>query len=434
MKLTKVNEIRRRNAKLYPIYKMFSWDLLFFYSIEFLFCTITKGLSASEFLIISGLYMVFKVIGQIPAVAITDFIGKRNSLILGNIMVIVYCIVLIVLPGAVSILIANFIFAIASNIKDIAGPNLLYDSVATKGGDGLYSKLEARGGSFYYLLDGVASLLAGYLFLENQYLPMYICLGFSIISTLLSFEFHDVYPLKKVEKTKRSLRKEYYQDLKASFQFIARSKRMKAYILFGAVFYGMIETIEVYQGDLLVEVGISAQYFSMIFAILTFIRGISVVFQKQIERKFKNRTLTFLSLLHITSTLLIGVVATFFTGNLVIAIILLMCSLEQIISAIWYVLEAKYIKNFTTQDVRNRMNFTYEFIGGIGGSMIAILGGILLDYFCVANAYIIAGLVALGMMTLTLEYMKTRFGLKPEQYPKEDIEFEMIENKDLIEK
>lgn len=38
------------------------------------------------------------------------------------------------------------------------------------------------------------------------------------------------------------------------------------------------------------------------------------------------------------------------------------------------------------------------------------------------------------MMTLTLEYMKTRFGLKPEQYPKEDIEFEMIENKDLIEK
>lgn len=33
----KLNEIRRKNAKLYPIYKMFSWDLLFFYSIEFCF-------------------------------------------------------------------------------------------------------------------------------------------------------------------------------------------------------------------------------------------------------------------------------------------------------------------------------------------------------------------------------------------------------------
>ena len=30
-----INKIRRNNAKLYSIYKMFSWDLLFFYSIEF---------------------------------------------------------------------------------------------------------------------------------------------------------------------------------------------------------------------------------------------------------------------------------------------------------------------------------------------------------------------------------------------------------------
>ena len=37
-----LKKIRRKNAKLYPVYKMFSWDLLCFYSIEFLFYTITK--------------------------------------------------------------------------------------------------------------------------------------------------------------------------------------------------------------------------------------------------------------------------------------------------------------------------------------------------------------------------------------------------------
>ena len=124
--------------------------------------------------------------------------------------------------------------------------------------------------------------------------------------------------------------------------------------------------------------------------------------------------------------LITGVIASFFTGNLVIAIILLMCSSQQIISAIWYILEVKYIKNFTTPEVRNRMGFTYEFIAGIGGSIITILGGILLDYFNIANAFIIAGLISLAMMTLTLDYMRTRFGLKPEQYRKEDIEFEKI--------
>lgn len=75
-----VNKIRRNNAKLYPIYKMFSWDLLFFYSIEFLFYTITKKLTASEVLIINGFYLFFRIMGQVFAVAITDLLGKRKRI------------------------------------------------------------------------------------------------------------------------------------------------------------------------------------------------------------------------------------------------------------------------------------------------------------------------------------------------------------------
>ena len=90
----RLNKIRRNNAKLYPIYKMFSWDLLFFYSIEFLFYTITKKVTASEILIINGFYLLFRIIMQIPAVAITDFLGKRKSIILGNILLIIYMLIL----------------------------------------------------------------------------------------------------------------------------------------------------------------------------------------------------------------------------------------------------------------------------------------------------------------------------------------------------
>lgn len=44
-----IRKIKRNNAKLYPIYKMFSWDLLFFYSIQFLFYTITKKVTAYNY-------------------------------------------------------------------------------------------------------------------------------------------------------------------------------------------------------------------------------------------------------------------------------------------------------------------------------------------------------------------------------------------------
>lgn len=421
-----INKIKRDNAKIYPIYKMFSWDLLFFYSIEFLFYTITKNVTASEVLIINGFYLLFRILMQVPAVAITDFLGKRKSIILGNVMLIIYMLILLLFPGAISIIIADLVFALGYDMKTIAESNLLYDSVSTRGGEGLYSKLDAKGGSWYYILDGVASLVAGYLFVMNNYLPMLICLGFIIISTILSFEFKDVYDVKKEKKQQLGILntiKDYKNDLKSSFKFILKSKRMKAFILFQIVFYSVIEIVDTYNSDLLINIGIPEEQFSMIFAILTFIGGISLSLKRPIEKKFKNRTLSFISLTYIGACIIIGAVSSRWQSGNIIPIVLIMFALQRISTSIWYILEAKYLKNFTKEDMRNKITFTYEFIGGIAASIFSILGGLLLEIVDVKNAFLIIGLLSLASMIVTLDYMRTRFGLKPEEYRKEDIEF-----------
>lgn len=420
-----ISKIRRNNAELYPIYKMFSWDLLFFYSIEFLFCTITKKITASEILMINGFYLLFRILMQIPAVTITDLIGKRKSIILGNIMLIFFALILIFLPGAISIIIADLIFALGYDIKVIAESNLLYDSVSTRGGEGLYSKIDAKGGSMYYMLDGIASLTAGYLFVINNYMPLLICLGFIIISTVLSFRFKDVYEVKKDRNVKLSnTLKEYKNDLKSSFKFILKSKRMKAYVLFQIAFYSLIEIINIYNGDLLVNIGIPEEQFSMIFAILTFIGGISLSLKKPIEKKFGNRTLSFVSLMYIGACIVIGIISSFYAGQAIIPIILVMFAIQNGATSIWYILEYKYLKNFTKEESRNKITFAYEFIGGIAASIFSVLGGLLLRVANVENAFLIIGLLALAVMILVLDYMRTRFGLKPEEYKNEDIEFE----------
>ena len=423
-----LNKIRKKNAKLYPIYKMFSWDLLFFYSIEFLFYTITKKVTASEVLVINGIYLLCRIIMQIPAVAITDFLGKRKSIILGNIMLIIYMLVLMIVPGAIGIVLANLIFSLGYNIKTIAESNLLYDSVATRGGEGLYSKLDAKGGSLYYILDGVASLTAGYLFVINNYLPMFICLGFIIISTILSFNFEDIYEVKQEKNNSNGLipiLKEYKQDLKTSFRFILKSKRMKAFILFQIVFSSLISIIDTYNGDLLTDIGIPEEQYSMIFAILILIGGISLSLKKPIEKKFKNRTLAFISLMYIGTCIAIGAISTMYTDSFIIPIILVMYAIQHVSTSIWYILESKYLKNFTNEDMRNKITFTYEFIGGIAASIFSILGGLLLEVVSIQNAFLLVGLIALASMVVTLDYMRTRFGLKPEEYKKEDIELKV---------
>ncbi len=424
MNTRELKKARRKNAKLYPIYKMLSWDLLFYNSIEFLFFTITKGITTTEFLIISGAFVFFKVLTFVPAVAVSDIFGKRKSMIAANFFVALHLIILLFCQGMLSILVAMFVCALGFSIKAITDSNLLYDSVATKGGDGLYEKIEAKGGTFYYLLDGIASLTAGYFFVVNQYLPIYICLGFAILATIVSIFFKEIYEPKDLEKGKfMKTVKEYSKDLKVSMKFIVGSRRMKSYILFGAVFYGIITVYDTYKGDLLVDIGISEEQFSMIFAILTFIGGLSVALIKSLEKKFKNRVLTFLSMTYILSYVIVGFFVTRFQGNAILPMILFMYGIARIATSNWYILEYKYLKNFSEPEMRNKITFAYEFVGGITASIIAMLGGWLVDVINIKDAFLVFGLVSLAVIILILDYMRTRFGLKPEEYRREDIEF-----------
>lgn len=425
VKKSKISKKRRNNAILYPIYKMVSWDLLCFYSVEFLFYTITKGVTASQVLLITASYMLGKLFFQIPSVAIADYLGKRKSLIIGNAILVVYMILIIYSPGLLGILIATALSGFGYDIKAITESNLLYDSVATRGGDGIYTKIDSKGASAYYVIDTVLSVIAGYLFVINNYIPMYICLFFLIVSFVLSFKFEDIYRSKK-EKTGINLKEflsGYSKDIKSSFNFIRKSNRMKSYVLFATVFYGVIKIMSTCKNDLLIDMKISEEQFSLIYAALSLIAAISAMFSKKVQRKFKNKTLKLISLSYIFSIIGVGIISIKLTNEIAIPLVLMLCCVMRISDSQWYVTEYTYLKNFTNYDTRVKITFTFELIVVGVTSLIAALGSLLLKYIEIRYAILFLGLLALALITIVLDYMRTRIGLKPKEYRKEDIEF-----------
>lgn len=271
----KRNKARRENAKLYPIYKMFAWDLLCYYSIEYLFLTITKGITPSQVLVISAVYTISKVILQIPAVIISEYLGKKKSIMLGNLLVLFNIILLINAPNFLIICISEFISALGWNIKAICDGNLLYDSVATKGGDGLYTKLETKGGIGYYIFDATLSIMAGYLFVINNNIPMIICALCVLIAFMISCKFKDIYPVNKEKrKTIGKFIKEYKTDIVSSLKFIKKSRRIKAYLLFGSLFYAILRIMDTYKSNLLTDSGIQSEQYSIIIAVLSLIAAV----------------------------------------------------------------------------------------------------------------------------------------------------------------
>lgn len=415
---------RRKNAVLFPIYKVFAWDLLCYYSIEYLFLTITKGLSPSQVLIIAAIYIIAKVIFQIPAVIISEYLGKKNSIIIGNALVVVHLAFLINSPSFVVIIISQMISGLGYDIKAICDSNLLYDSVATRGGDGLYTKLEAMGGSGYYIVDAILSMTAGYFFVINNYIPMLICLACAVISLILSFGFEDIYEVNNKNKKKLGkFAKEYKSNMYASLKFIKKSRRMKAYLLFAVVFYAIISILDTYKFELLTDVGIGAEQFAIIIASLSLIASISVRFSKKVQQTFTNKTLTVISISYIVSWITIGTIALVFSNNIIIPFILILYLINKICDSQWYIVKGKYLKNFTTHETRERITFTFELAIALTSGIAALIGAWMLEITDIRYAIILVSLVGLALLVVVLDYMRTRFGLKPKEYRKEDIRF-----------
>ena len=402
---------------------MFSWDLLFFYSTQYLFYTNVKGITAGEILKLDAFFPLFIIFMQLPATICADLLGRRKSLIVGNVIMILYIFLLMILPGVVGIFIANIIYAFGYSLRGIQATNILYDSTATKGGEGLYAKINGKGATGYYILDGIASLTAGYLFVINGYLPMIICLAFTIIATIISTRFKDIYENKLEENEISNKIKEYKKDFKISIKNIITSKRLRALLIFMGIFNALITITGTYKGSTLTELQVKPETFSMINAIFTFIAGIATTFQDKIHKKFRNRSFTFLAMIFITSIILIGILLYMNIPN-ILPIILILLAIRSITMSNYYVLSERYAKNFSTPKTRTRISFATEFTTNIIEAIMVFFAGVLLDGTNIRFATLFIGLIFLIIFILILDYMRTRVGLKPEEYDKKDIELE----------
>ena len=155
----KLHKHKKKNIKLFPFYKTISWDLLFYFPIIFLFLTKVKGFTASQVLFADAFYTLANTFWQIPITRIVDRIGKKHSLVIGNLIYALTILAMIYMNSYYELLIIQFFYALGFSIKGICETNILYDSLP-KG---------KKRGFFFTHIDGKASALF-YLFLENKFL------------------------------------------------------------------------------------------------------------------------------------------------------------------------------------------------------------------------------------------------------------------------
>lgn len=426
---------KKHNLKLYFLYKAFSWDLLFYYAISFMFLNTYKGLSAAEIIFADSFYPFFKVLLQIPATLFVEKTDKRTGLIVGNLALFIYVLFVLGCNSMYIMIIGNIFMALGFVLKNLCESNLVYDSLPKSNKkQKIFSKIDGKSSAAYYVLEALSCGASGFLYNINPNIPIIACLLCTLFSVILSHLFIEVEDITNPDENHIKIKnakigfKKYIRDLKNAFKFIFSSPRLKSLIYFNAIFMAIIYLLISYRRSLLSEMGVSAQNIGLIFAVLELLSSIASAYTSKINKKLKNKSLTYLSLYFIFSIIVSGLVVVLTVPyNVELSIVILMLAIQFLAKGPYYTLIKQYLSSFSSSTMRIKIFSANNLIEGIITGIISFIGSWLLLFTDTAHASIIIGCSSFIIVIILLEYMSSRVGLDPEKYTKKDIEFKEVE-------
>ena len=428
-------KMRKRNMKLFPIYKMLSWDLLFFYTINFLFLTQVKNISASEVVLTDSFYALFVMILQIPINIIIAFLGKKKSLVLGNFSLVVYITIVIFSRNIYDLILANFISALGFGIKETVQVALLKESIPpSRYKNQIFSKLNSKGATGYYVLNMISQIVAGYLFTINGYVPMICTLVILIISTLISTQF--IEPNKKAKvNLKETIDMEEIKDIKSGFKFVLKSERLKALILSAAFISTLLTILDNYEVNLLENIKLSSIIIGCAGAMNSLISAIASKRENKFNNIFKNKSLTVLSLGLSISAIIAGICGVLKLKENIIGILIILSSYIVILGFVYgmyYTIIDRYLMNFANKEIDTKIMAVYNLIRNAFRVVFGFLASFILGIASSANALIIVGTIFTIIFIGINKYMKTRLGLKPEEYSKDERKYDEFKDVEKV--
>ena len=397
----------KKNIRLYPIYTMFAYDLLFFYGVRMLFLTDVKGIADYQVVFSLSEFAIFTVIMQWPSTLLISKIGNRNGAILGNILNVIWGVLFIFIRDYKTLLLVTIITATANSLKNVSDTNILNDSIpeSPKKSD-IFTSIDKRSYYEYCILSAISTIFAGYLYEINPYIPMFFCLVCSIIATIISFNFDDV----KEEKTISIY--QYISELKHGFKYTIKSKRMQALLLSTGVAWGIIVLLGIYQLSLLQSIGVKSAEIGIIFAVLELIKGLYSKKAIQFNNTFKNRSLTNILLTFGIGFILSGVVAILNINlGLKLSIIIVIFFIIGAINGIFLILAKRYLNSFASDKILISIYAERSISDNLARTIITAIGSYILTICNIYVAMIIVGFIILIGTFLLSIYMKNKLGI-----------------------
>ena len=311
--------------------------------------------------------------------------------------------------------------AVGFAMKNISIAPLLRESIPeTKYKDQIFSKIDRKAYFSFCVVSALALLVSGYLYDINKYIPMILCFICTVISLIISINFKTVENVKKSDKEiKKSV-----EMLKEGFSYLIKSKRLKALLISLGFIWGIFTLYVTYQSTLLKNMNMQATDICIIGTILDIIRGFGGRLENKYNQKYKNKSLTILSII-ISLAFIIAGIGSLLNINFIMQILIIVLAffIIEIIRGIYMVLYKRYVNNFSNEKILPTLYTMTNVFWNFTRVIITLIGSFVLTIVDIKKAFIIIGGVSILCTIVIAIYMKGRIGLNKEEYSKDDLKY-----------
>ena len=411
----------KKNIKIYANYEMIAYDWLFYYAISVLYITITKGMSLSDVMIISATFSIFSMLFFFMSNKIIKILKTKESIVLGNFCVMLQMLFYIFSKNIIWFIVGNFIGALGFSLKSVSEGNLIYTSLKKIGKKEEFSKINGKANARYSYINAITSAISGTLFVINNYLPLILCLIFTIISLVFSLFFSNI-PEDEGDAQKRNVEIKIFKILKSS--------RMKALLFSAFIFSGIIAVASNLYTSILINFEIKEQYITVIACISSIFLGIGQKLSSKIQNVLKNKAIMVNLVTYGIVFTILGMIGYYNILNIfTLSIFIIILAIIGLIQGNYRIALKKYFLSFTTHYNRDKIISTYYIFEYLGQSLFLVMSSALLKVYTDSVVTIIISLTLLILSIIICVYAEGRLGLKPEEYKKEEINGYVVNDK-----
>lgn len=99
-----------------------------------------------------------------------------------------------------------------------------------------------------------------------------------------------------------------------------------------------------------------------------------------------------------------------------------MCTIIYIFKGVYQIIKKRYMANFVKPDTLVQIYSANSIIDNLVRMMVSYIASVTLNFMNIRYAILFIGAVFTGVVLLISLYMKSRVGLKPENYDEKDVE------------